>query len=223
MTNIPAPVRAILCCAGSGERWRNFLGVPKHLIVIDGATLIARAVAQLRGRGIDDVVITSFDERYEIAGARRCAPTTTILPGTGMGFSASFWSDTGRTLVLLGDVYFSEAAVDAIVTASEEETTWLGRKGGGQVKKYGEMFGVSIPLGRQQRLRDAAAEVVQLREQRLIQRIMGWELYAVVNGLDPTIVDPGPNWLNVDDETDDFDFPGDYLRWLKRHRTLRSR
>jgi len=215
----PPATRAILCCAGGGERWRNYLGVPKHLIVIDGTRLIDRSVRQLRARGVTDVVITAFDPRYEVVGARRCEPVASILPGTGMGFSSGFWSERGRTVVLLGDVFFSEAAMDAVLGAPDDEIIWLGRKRANRVKAYGEMFGVAIPRERQALLREAAAKVVELRRQGMIGRMMGWELYAVVNGLDPTVVSPGPNWMDVEDETDDFDFPGDYLAWMKRHRT----
>jgi hypothetical protein len=212
------PLRAILCCAGEGGRWGNHLGVPKHLVAIDGTPLIQRTVRQLWSRGIEDILITAFDQRYTVAGAPLRAPQESILPDTGMGFSAEFWSQTGRTLVLLGDVYFSEAAIDAIVGAPGGETTWLGRRGRGSIDKYAEMFGVSIPLERQQRLKEAAAEVLALRRRGAIQRIMGWELYAVVNGLDARFVNPGPNWIDIDDETEDFDFPADYEAWMRRHR-----
>jgi molybdopterin-guanine dinucleotide biosynthesis protein A len=212
------PARAVLCCAGQGHRWGNYLGVPKHLVPIDGVPLIERSVGQLNARGIDDVVITSSDRRYDIAGARRCTPDATILPGTGMGFSTAFWSDSARTLVLLGDVCFSDAAMDALVGASAEETTWLGRRGRGQIKPYGEIFGVCIARHHQQRLREAAVTVIELRRRGLVRRTTGWELYAVVNGLDPTVVNPGPHWLDIDDETDDFDFPGDYRAWIRRYR-----
>jgi hypothetical protein len=212
-------LRAILCCAGEGERWGNYLGVPKHLVAIDGVPLVRRSVQQLRARGIEDVVITTFDDRYALAGAALAAPAVSMLPDTGIGFSVGLWSTRGRTLVLLGDVYFSEAAMDAIVTAAPDEITWLGRKGAGRLDKYCEMFGVSIPLARQARLQRAAEQVVELRRREAIQRMMGWELYAVVNDLDVTRVMPGPNWIDIDDETEDFDYPADYDAWMRCHRT----
>jgi hypothetical protein len=213
------PDRTILCCAGEGYRWGDHLGVPKHLAPFDGRPLLERTVAQLRSRGLTDLVVTACDPRYRIEGTRLCAPQTTILPDTGIGFSSGFWSSRGRTVVLLGDVYFSEAALDAIIACPPDETRWLGRKGAGSIAKNPEMFGVSIPLRRQQQLRQAAAAVVDLYQWGVTNRIMGWELYAVVNDLDATAIEPGPNWLDVDDETEDFDYPRDYVAWMKRYRS----
>jgi hypothetical protein len=212
------PATAILCCAGGGERWGNHLGAPKHLAPFDGVPLIQRSVAQLRARGVEDVLITGFDERYRVAGAPVCAPSASILPDTGIGFSVGFWSTTGRTLVLLGDVYFSEAGMDAAVGASGAESTWFGRKAAGSIAKHGEMFGLSIPLGHQPQLRQAAEVVIELYRRGFIRRIMGWELYAVINGLEPAVVHPGPNWIDIDDETEDFDYPHEYGAWMRRHR-----
>ena len=81
--------------------------------------LIDRTVG--RARGIGDVVITAFDPRYQVEGARRCEPVTTILPGTGWAFRPH----SGPTRA---------------GPASDAEITWLGRIGGGKVKRYVEPF-----------------------------------------------------------------------------------
>jgi hypothetical protein len=212
------PPRIILCCAGEGDRWGNYLGVPKHLAPFDGRPLLERTVGHLRGRGLDDIVITAFDPRYQLEGTCRCEPRTSILPDTGIGFSREFWSTTGRTVILLGDVYFSDAALDAILGCTTAETTWLGRKGPGSLGKYAEMFGLSLPLHRQSQLEKAATEAVLLFQWGITERLMGWQLYAVLCGLDATAASPGPNWIDVDDETEDFDFPRDYQAWMARYR-----
>jgi molybdopterin-guanine dinucleotide biosynthesis protein A len=206
-------MRAIICCAGDQRRWNNHLGVPKQLVPIDGVPLLVRTVAQLNARGITDIVVTGFDDRYLTAGVPVRAPSESILPGTGIGFSVGFWALGDRTLVLLGDVCFSEHAMAALISASETDMMWIGRKGSSGLKRYGEIFAVSIPAERQAAVRAAAARTFELFNRQAIQRMTGWELYAVLNGLPPTIVAPGPNWINVDDDTDDFDFPAEYDAW----------
>lgn len=207
-----------MCCAGSATRWGNYLGVPKHLVPVDdNVPLIKRTTDQLRARDFTDIIITGFDARYNVAGAV-AAPVASILPDTGIGFSSAFWSETGTTRVLLGDVYFSESAMDSIAQPRDNEVIWYGRRDKGSLNKYGEMFGVSIPLARQTAVRMACARVIMLRNEHTINRITGWELYAVCNGLDPTIVAPVPNWINIDDETEDFDFPEEYEAWMRKHR-----
>lgn len=210
-------MKAVLCCAGDQQRWRNHLGVPKQLAPIGGVPLLKRTFEQLGARGVHDVVATAFDPRIAAAGVPLCAPTTSILPGTGIGFSSEFWSRDAHTLVLLGDVFFSEAAMNALTSAPDTVVTWVGRRDGTAAKTYGEIFGVSIPFACQQAVRDAAARVFDLHRRNFLLRMTGWELYAVLNGTDPTRPTTGPNWINIVDESDDFDFPEEYEAWLRAH------
>jgi molybdopterin-guanine dinucleotide biosynthesis protein A len=210
-------MKAILCCAGDQRRWRNHLGVPKQLAPFGGVPLLKRTIDQLAARGVHDVAATAFDERFQAVGIPLCIPTTSILPGTGIGFSSGFWSTSERTLVLLGDVFFSEVAMDALVSAPDTAATWIGRNSSNATKPYGEIFAVSIPLACQQAMRDAAAKVFDLNRRNLISRMTGWELYGVLNGMDPTKPVTGPNWVNIDDESDDFDFPEEYEAWMRTH------
>lgn len=59
----------IIMADGDGKRWSNYLGVPKHLIEINGETLLARIVRLLKENGIQDkdIIITARDERYNYA------------------------------------------------------------------------------------------------------------------------------------------------------------
>lgn len=216
--------RVIICCAGSAQRWGNYLGVPKHLVPVDGVPLVQRTVDQLRTRGFVDIKLTlpGLDMRYpsEAAGVDQVTPLPSmfILPDTGWGGAAAYWHQQETTRVLLGDVCFSEAAMDAIAAAPADKALWFGRKGDGSLGKYGEIFAASIPAEQQAAMRSAAATVVSLRRDKLISRITGWELYAVVNGIDPTTIVPGPNWVDIDDETEDFDFREEYEAWMRKHR-----
>jgi molybdopterin-guanine dinucleotide biosynthesis protein A len=214
--------RVIVCCAGSAQRWGNYLGAPKHLVPVDGVPLIKRTVDQLRARGFTSIFITlpGLDMRYAVAQAEQVTPLPSmfILPDTGLGGSAAYWHQQEPTLVLLGDVAFSEAAMDTIAAARATDVTWFGRKGDGSLGKYGEIFAALIPVERQAAVRSAAATVVALRHDKLISRISGWELYAVLNNIDPTAPVPAANWINIDDETEGFDFREEYEAWMRKHR-----
>ncbi len=39
-------VRVIIAAAGSGVRWGNFRGTPKHLAIVEGEVLLERTVKQ---------------------------------------------------------------------------------------------------------------------------------------------------------------------------------
>ena len=69
-------MRFVIMADGQGTRWNNYMGIPKHLIEIDGEPIIARTVRLLneiaKERGEDaDVIITSHDARYDFPGSRR--------------------------------------------------------------------------------------------------------------------------------------------------------
>lgn len=51
-------MKYVIMAAGEGKRWNNFLGVPKHLIEINGETLLERTTRLLKENGVDDFVIT---------------------------------------------------------------------------------------------------------------------------------------------------------------------
>ena len=63
----------ILICAGDATRWNNHLNTPKHLINIDGETLIERAVKLIHKYKLDTVDISIVvkdvnDDRYDVEG-----------------------------------------------------------------------------------------------------------------------------------------------------------
>lgn len=47
-------MKYIIMADGEGKRWGNYKGVPKHLITVEGETILERTIRLLRGRGIAD-------------------------------------------------------------------------------------------------------------------------------------------------------------------------
>lgn len=209
--------RVILPCAGPSKRWGNFLGVPKHLIPFNGIPMLQRTVNQLRFRAFRDIIVVAYDGRYHMDGARMCAPITpSPFPDTGLGHSSEFWSPASRTLVLFGDVFFSEAAMETIATCPATGIQWFGREGPGRSgHKHGELFGVSIPPNEQKRMRRTMWKVRWLRRLRWIHRARGWECYRLLHRLPLKEHRIAGDFIEIDDATEDFDFPYEYLLWMK--------
>lgn len=111
-------IKAILPAAGLAERWNRYLGVEKHLAAVsrtDTTPLIVRTLRLLAERGIEQRCVVT--DHSEIASA--AAPLAEVIHPAGSSCLSETllsarraWSD--RTLVLLGDVYFSGAALEAI-------------------------------------------------------------------------------------------------------------
>src|SRR5262245_42258851 len=108
--------RVIIACAGGdAPKWGNYLGVPEHLAPVYRAPLLHRTFAQVK-RWTDDVVITApaGNPRYFVDGPLIVWPVAEYNVNEYAG-SRPWWSDSGRTVLLLGDVYFTDQAMARIL------------------------------------------------------------------------------------------------------------
>lgn len=207
-------VRVILIAAGEGSRWGDHTGVPKHLVRICGEVLLERTVRQFSEHG--DVVVVGRDERYEVAGARLLVPD---LEPTNYGAdkflsSRRLWSRDGRTLVAYGDVRFSDEAVSRIVSHESRDWRLFARFGPSSVYggDRGECFAQSFwPNDIGDHLA-ALRLIVRLRQSRVLGQIGGWQHYRAMEGLFLDEHARGPRFVEIDDETDDLDYPEDLAR-----------
>lgn len=116
-TNKP---RIIIIAAGDATRWGNYMGVPKHYAVINGEAVIERIVRLLKKRGQNDIWVVS--KHYEIAGVHNYRAKLNPRNHDADKFlsSSDLWHPAKRTIVVYGDVYFTESAIDTIL-ANEDQ------------------------------------------------------------------------------------------------------
>lgn len=123
MTGAEAGTRYVIMANGQGMRWGSHLGIPKHLITVDGETLLQRIVRQLRSRDADaEVVISSADPRYDTEGATRHTPRVNELE------LDRFVPEliVGPVCFLYGDTYYTDHAIDAIVAGRTDSMRFFG-------------------------------------------------------------------------------------------------
>lgn len=205
-------VRAVLCCAGRvpDRKWGDYLGVPKHLAPVDDAPLLARTIAQVR-RYTTDVVITAppGDDRYQLPGASTVAPD----PAAADEYTGSrpWWNERGRTVLMLGDVYFTDAAIAGIFGFTGVVPRWFGRFGPSRVtaSRWGEIFAVSW-WPRHHSMLDA--HLRHVHRTVAVTRPPGWKLYRSWHRVPMARHRRAGDWTEIDDGTDDFDVPDTYLR-----------
>jgi len=201
--------KAIVLAAGSGTRWGNYLGVPKQMIEIDGELLLLRTIRQLRARGFE-VLVTVPKIGYfgdipakEIVGVDDIEIDKFINAKDHVG-AIFFW----------GDTYFTDEAMDKI-TKSKYDFRFFGRKRGSITtgKNYGEIFAVKT----NEMLFRKAEELRKMAPK--LKRCATWELYRLICGypLDKHIIEK--HFTNIDDLTDDFDYPKDYGIWIDHYKT----
>jgi hypothetical protein len=210
-------MRFLIAAAGEGKRWGNHLGVPKHLIEIDGERLLDRTVRQFSPHGETLIVAPPGDERYGSPPARIVHPDPDPrLHGVGKLLSSrEHWS--GETVLLLGDVWFSTAAVNEILRG--HGSWWFaGRMGASAVTggRWGEIFAAGFNPEAYDLIDGAARKVARLGCSGRLPGAKLWHLYRLLSGArDLKEHRRYGHWVEIDDRTEDFDTPRDLAAWLK--------
>ena len=220
--------RAIIICAGEASRWGNHLDTPKHLIEIEGERILNRTVRLLNERGIKDVhvVVKEQDDRYSIEGSRLAIVKPDYEKNADADkflSSQDLWNTNGRTIVLYGDVYFSDQAMNTICNHNKSEWTLFCRPGPSKITgtPWGECFAQSFINRDIYRHRTALERIARLYKEGILKRCGGWEHYrAMVNRPDEAMRAHAmtTNFVEIDDWTDDFDYPKDLIEWMRRRK-----
>ena len=219
--------RAIIIAAGEGTRWNDHLGIPKHFIEIDGESIIRRTVRLLNENGVGDVyVVAPDDDRYRIDGSAMFVPQLRSRCDENCGAdkflsSEELWLSDGRTIVLYGDVYFTDDAIKTITTYSHIDWLLFARPYGSLITgcPWGECFAQSffnehIP----EHVRTIRC-AVDLHHDRKIGHPSGWQHYRAMTGLPVEYWDRpfyGDRLVRIDDWTEDFDSKEDYETFMRR-------
>lgn len=206
-------MKVLIACAGPDIKWRNHLGVPRHLAPVDGEPLLHRTVRQALAVSPDVHIAAPDDERYILPGTTRH-----VIRGMHVNEYAStrhLWSDAGRTVLLYGDTYYTDAAVDIIVGHQGPLWRMFGRYGPSALtgSPWGEVFAASW-LPRSHDLLDTHLHKVMLAYAwGYVTRFTAWELLRSIQRTPLDVHTVDPTWFTeIDDATDDFDFPADYDR-----------
>jgi len=245
-------LKIILGAGGSGQRWSNFMGKPKHLVDTgDGLPLLQRTI-NLLSQEFDDsetylLIGRENKEAYSgITGCtllyRRQSPDSSLYPEI-IDEQIRALADQYDTLWLHGDVYWSRTGIQCIneITSGSSALRTFGRKQRNPAygNNGGEDFGWFIPRNKVQVLRDWYMMIRELYVSAPIYRVSTWELVSLISlaekqGLSSPLGlkshFSGPQhlcdsivrifnardfsrelWVEIDDATEDFDFPIEYL------------
>lgn len=215
-------MKYIIMCGG---KYSNFQ-TPKQLTEINGERLVDRTIRLLRERGISEIYISSNDPRFDDCNARRIEHVNTYKYNDGevKGYWLDAYFPLNKPCVYLhGDVYYSEDAIDKIVSAKPEVNTFIGNAiaKNKKHKNWGEPFGWIVVD--QEKFKKGIEKTKKLQDKGKLERgyAISWELYRVLNKLDlnkQVIIDD--TYLCIDDETIDIDEPWqieELERKVKKH------
>jgi hypothetical protein len=206
--------KLIIVANGEGTRWGNYRGTPKHLLEINGEPLLHRTVRLFTGF---DIVIVSSNPAYDVKGAVRHGPPAYGLHdvNTECLGTEPFWNREGRTVIVLGDIWFSDEAVETIKNHKDKDLHFFGRKDASSCngKGWGELFAQSFYPEHFEAYKDAYEKSRGLKDLGKLDRDEWWEHYRVADGIDPRRHETGSHFTEIDDFSDDFDYPSDYDVW----------
>lgn len=219
----------ILLCGGNNARWGGYQGAPrKHLVVVEGEVLLERTLRLVAGFAPTRTVIVHHEEDRRLYSLRTGTPHETFeaprfdapeMEAQKFLSSRSLWNRQGRTIVLFGDVWFSEAALAAIFAESSDDWTAFGRAGPSRLTgcRYGELFAQRFTA-----IDEHAENLLLLdamyRDRTCRRAAAGWAHYQLMIGHHPHDHVVGPRYSEIDDFTEDFDLPCDYDGWVMGRR-----
>jgi molybdopterin-guanine dinucleotide biosynthesis protein A len=211
-------VRILILCAGEGSRWRNYTGVPKHRVVVEGEVLVERTVRQFL-KYTDDIVVVANDDSDNIPG------TTTYIAKKDESHaimdkflsSQEQWSDT-KTIIVYGDVYFTDEAVE-LIAKNDRQWCFFLRKDGSVItgKPWGEIFALSFDASFNEEILQNLKNFSFNKKYEYLDAAAGWELLKDLLKVKNIkhIFENINSYINIDDWTEDFDFPHDFDTWKK--------
>lgn len=225
--------RVLVLAAGDGRRWNNHEGSPKHLVNIEGERLLDRTIRQFK-KYTNNIIVVGVDERYKVDGlelfvpkppARFVYPKKLKVRGwkemDKFASSMHLWSE-GRTTLVLGDVYFTDEAVETIMNCDKTWTTFC-RTGGSQItgKDYKEIFAFSLDKQHHEEFINAIEKLIDV-----VKTSGGWSLYRLLTrgiheAVDHNLLFDNDRYVEIDDWTEDFDCARDLINWkAKRQASL---
>ncbi|MFF0597914.1 hypothetical protein [Streptomyces antibioticus] len=227
-------MRVIVAAAGPQTKWGGHLGVRSHFAPVRGSLdadgpvvpLLELTLGRLAAFSADVWLTVPPDDPgpYEELAHAYGVRTHRAAPGCRNEFESSrpVWSHVGVNVLLLGDVWFTDQALDTIFTKAdvihwgESCFKFYGRAQASRItgSPWGEIFANSW-RGHDSAKMGRLTYAVR-REQdagRADPTKHGWTMLRLLQGtpLREHLVQP-PWWVEIDDATDDIDFPEDYGR-----------
>jgi len=221
-----ATTQCIVLCGGQSTRWHGYRhSRRKHLIEVEGEILLSRTLRLVTACApIKPAVVVNKNDidlfASQLSGKAELYRIDDDISYKTEAYkflsSQELWNPNGRTVVLLGDVWFSEAAILTIFEDSREDWTAFGRAGPSLFTgcPHGELFAQKFTSCLEHRAN--LAQLDSMYRQGICRRAgSGWAHYQLMIGRNPNIHTVGRRFVEIDDFTEDFDCPSDYDSWVQ--------
>lgn len=203
-------MKYIIMCGGTYRKWEQ----PRQLIRIRGEPIVARTIRLLREAGVEDIAISSNDDRFERFGVPVLRHENNFIakaPWNTEGcWCDAFYPTEEPVCYIFGDVVFSPEAIRTIV---ETETTRIQFFASAPPfapeypKHWAEPF--ALKVWNTDHLKDAIHSLKWFESQGMFNRTpIMWELWSILTGGDLNTIDYS-SYVAINDYTCDIDIPED--------------
>lgn len=203
-------MKYIIMCGGKYDKWKE----PKHLTKINGEPIVARTIRLLKENGVEDIAISSNDDRFAALGVPLLKHRNPYhLPKDSDAKTPwldAFYPMATPVCYIFGDVVFSPEAIKTIVeTPTDSIQFFASAKPLPPIypKRWAEPFAFKV-----EDLRLFWESVVlaeKYDEKGLFKRQpVSWELWQVIKDTPLNQVDY-TNYKIINDYTCDIDTPED--------------
>lgn len=201
-------IKVLILAAGDGSRWGNYRDTVKHLAMVANEVLLHRTCRQFLAH-TDDVTVVGRDDSYAVSGAQLYVPPHNDPAWLDCGkflSSRELWATAERTVLVFGDVYFTDEAVTTVMSATRDWVFFLRPWPSRLLEARKEVFGLAFDPSAHALLDERLAGLVR---GRVAPVQAGWKLY--VDMVRPSYGDIFRNdrHIVIDDLTTDLDYPVD--------------
>lgn len=196
----------LLMCGGLYPHWQE----PKHLQKIHGEPIVARTIRLLRESGIENIAITSNDDRFKQFGVPVLEHDNTYVYGKVHTWLDAFYPLDRAVCYIFGDVVFSPEAIKTIVKYQTDSIMFFGSSEPvpeNYPKRWAEPFAFKVM---DQKLFRAAITLTKHYDKlgKFHREPVSWELWQVIQGTPLDVIDY-TNYVAINDYTCDIDTPED--------------
>ena len=177
-------MKYIIMCGGDYKHWEK----PRHLSVINGEELVARTIRLLKENGIKDINISSNNpvfEKFDVPVLKHKNNYSMLWHKAEGDWFDCFYPTDEPTCYILGDVYFSEEAIETIVNTDTDDIELFGSIppfAPNYIKNHIEAFALKVTNIKH--LKDSIEETRKLGKKGKFWRNppIIWELWEVIKG-----------------------------------------
>lgn len=197
-------MKYIIMCGGDYH-----VKTPRQLLKIKGEPIVARTIRLLQESGVEDIAISSNDERFENFGVP-CLRNGLNTFGNGGHWVDGFYPSKEPVCYIFGDVVFSPEAIKTIIGVKTKNIEFFASSppfSANYVKGWAEPFAFKVVATDFFRMCvDTTRKLAE--EKRFNREPISWELWQVIKCTQLNRIDYS-NYFVINDWTCDVDRPED--------------